>query len=83
MSLVAIAEGDYVTVPLEDEEEGDTLALTPEQRDALIAELEVKMRKAAKAFEFEKAAQFRDRIKALKANDVYEDASTSRSHRRG
>lgn len=82
MSLVAVAESDYVTVPLE-EEEDDTLSLTPEQREALISELEVKMRNAAKAFEFEKAAQLRDRIKALKTNEVYEDASTSRSHRRG
>jgi len=82
MSLVAVAEADYVTVPL-GEEDGDTLSLSPEQRDALISELEVKMRNAAKAFEFEKAAQLRDRVKALKANDVYEDASTSRSHRRG
>ena len=82
MSLVAVAEADYVTVSL-GEEEGDTLSLSPEQRDALISELEVKMRNAAKAFEFEKAAQLRDRVKALKANDVYEDASTSRSHRRG
>jgi excinuclease ABC subunit B len=82
MSLVAVAEADYVTVPI-DEEEDDTLSLSPERRDALISELEVKMRNAAKAFEFEKAARLRDRVKALKTNDVYEDASTSRSHRRG
>ena len=82
MSLVAVAEGDYITVSIE-EDEDDTLSLTPEQRDALISELEVKMRNAAKAFEFEKAAKFRDRVKALKTNQVYEDASTSRSHRRG
>jgi excinuclease ABC subunit B len=82
MSLVAVAEADYVTVPLGDEED-DTLSLSPEQRDALISELEAKMRNAAKAFEFEKAAQFRDRVKALKANEVYEDASTSRSDSRG
>jgi excinuclease ABC subunit B len=82
MSLVAVAEGDYVTVSI-DEDEDDTLSLPPEQRDALISELEVKMRNAAKAFEFEKAARFRDRIKALKTSEVYEDASTSRSHRRG
>ncbi len=82
MSLVAVAEGDYVTISIDDEED-DTLSLTPEQRDALISELEIKMRNAAKAFEFEKAAQFRDRVKALKANEVYEDASTGRSHRRG
>jgi excinuclease ABC subunit B len=74
MSLVAIAEGDYVTVELEPEAEA-TEELTPEQRDALIAELEAKMRDAARAFEFEKAAQFRDRMKALKAGAVYEHAA--------
>ncbi len=82
MSLVAGAEGDDITVSIEGDED-DTLSLRPEQPDALISELEVKMRNAAKAFEFEKAAKFRDRVKALKTNQVYEDASTSRSHRRG
>ncbi len=64
MSLVAVAEGDYVTVPLEDEDEAENL--TPEQRDRLIVEIEEKMREAARKFEFEKAAQLRDRVKALK-----------------
>ncbi len=64
MSLVAIAEADYVTVPLETEESMDEL--TPQQRDHLIGELEERMREAAKRFEFEKAAQLRDRVKALK-----------------
>jgi excinuclease ABC subunit B len=64
MSLVAIAEADYVTVPLETDEDVDSL--TPEQRDRFIAELEEKMREAARKFEFEKAAQLRDRVKALK-----------------
>jgi excinuclease ABC subunit B len=69
MMLVAVAEGDYVTVPLDlPEETGEELA--PEQRDALILELETKMRAAAKAFDFEKAAQFRDRVKDLKATSV-------------
>ncbi len=77
MSLVAVAEGDYVTVPLEVEAE-PVGELTLEERDALIAELEVKMREAAKFFEFEKAAQFRDRVKALKASGVYEEATPSR-----
>lgn len=81
MSLVAVAEGDYVTVPLE-EEPGPETELTPEQRDALIAELEVKMREAAKIFEFEKAAQYRDRVKALKASGIYEEAMPNRSDRR-
>ncbi len=77
MSLVAIAEGDYVTIPLE--VEGETQEeLTSEQRDALIVELELKMRTAAKAFEFEKAAQFRDRVKVLKASAVYEEPGIAR-----
>jgi excinuclease ABC subunit B len=77
MSLVAVAEGDYVTVPLEVGPEPGT-DLTPEDRDALIAEMETKMRQAAKAFDFEKAAQFRDRMKALKASGVYEEATATR-----
>jgi excinuclease ABC subunit B len=64
MSLVAIAEGDYVTVELEADDEVDSL--TPEQRDKYIGELEEKMREAARKFEFEKAAQLRDRLKSLK-----------------
>jgi excinuclease ABC subunit B len=64
MSLVAVAEGDYVTVPLEADEEVE--ALTPEQRVRFIGELEDRMREAARRFEFEKAAQLRDRVKALK-----------------
>ena len=77
MSLVAIAEADYVTIPLETETDSG-VELTPEQRESLIAELELKMRSAAKAFDFEKAAQFRDRMKALKAGSVYEEASATR-----
>jgi excinuclease ABC subunit B len=55
MSLVAIAEADYVTVSVEDE--GD---------DVPIAMLEDQMREAARKFEFEKAAKLRDRIKFLR-----------------
>jgi excinuclease ABC subunit B len=77
MSLVAVAEGDYVTIPLDPDPEPGT-ELGPEQREALIAELEKKMRQAAKAFEFEKAAQFRDRMKALKASGIYEEATATR-----
>jgi len=64
MSLVAVAEADYVTVSLEADEEVEDL--TPEQRVRFIDELEEKMREAARRFEFEKAAQLRDRLKALK-----------------
>jgi excinuclease ABC subunit B len=68
MSLVAIAEGDYVTVPVEPEESGEDL--TPDQREKFIAELELSMRDAARKFEFEKAARIRDRIKSLRAKDI-------------
>jgi excinuclease ABC subunit B len=64
MSLIAIAEGDYVTVELEADEEVENL--TTEQRDRYLGELEEKMREAARKFEFEKAAQLRDRLKALR-----------------
>ncbi|MBV8732986.1 MAG: excinuclease ABC subunit UvrB, partial [Acidobacteriia bacterium] len=65
MSLVAIAEGDYVTVEFEQDEDVDSL--TPEQKAKFLADLEEQMREAARKFEFEKAAQLRDRLKALKA----------------
>src|SRR5207249_2305543 len=64
LSLIAIAEADYVTIPLEAEE--DTAEMTIEQRARYVVELEERMREAAKKFEFEQAAQIRDRIKALK-----------------
>ncbi len=66
-SLVAIAEADYVTIPLESDE--DTAGMSAEQRSQYIVELEERMREAAKKFEFEQAAQFRDRIKALRSPD--------------
>jgi excinuclease ABC subunit B len=68
MSLVAIAEADYVTVPLESDDEIE--GMTPEQRNRLLDELEERMREAARKFEFEKAAQIRDKLKALRANSV-------------
>jgi len=71
MSLAAIAEADYVTVPLETETEYD--AMTSEQRSKAIAELEALMKEAARNFEFEKAAQYRDRIKGLRTPKAYEE----------
>ena len=68
MSLVAIAEADYVTVPVEVDDETETM--TPEQRVRFIAELEERMREAARKFEFEKAAQLRDKVKALRTTGV-------------
>jgi protein-arginine kinase activator protein McsA len=37
------------------------------------------MREYAKKFEFEKAAQVRDRLKAIKAKSIYEEAAASGS----
>jgi excinuclease ABC subunit B len=75
--LVAVAEGDYVTIPLEPDQPEQEL--TPEQRNKLIAELETRMKEAAKTFEFEKAAQFRDRIKELRTQALYEASPVSRT----
>ena len=68
MSLVATAEADYVTVPLDLPDEA---IATAEQRDTLVAEMETRMREAAQDFEFEKAAQLRDRIRALKNRELF------------
>jgi excinuclease ABC subunit B len=68
MSLVAIAEADYVTIPIEPEEDVDDMA--PEDRNRFLAELEERMRDAARKFDFEKAAQIRDRIKAVRAKSI-------------
>jgi len=70
MSLVAIAEADYVTVPLE--EIGPEENVPPEQMDKYLAELEEKMRAAARKFDFKQAAAYRDRLKELKSRAVSE-----------
>jgi excinuclease ABC subunit B len=62
MVLAAIVAADYVEVPVDLPEE----PVTPDQLEELTKSLEKQMREAAKQFEFEKAAQLRDRIKALK-----------------
>jgi len=67
MALAAIVEADYVTVPLESDDDD---AATGDQLEELIKTLETRMREAAKQFEFEKAAQLRDRIKGLREKGV-------------
>jgi excinuclease ABC subunit B len=64
-TLVAIAEGDYVTVPLELEE--DMAVVAPEQMEQYLADLEERMREAARKFDFKQAAAYRDRIKELRS----------------
>ena len=65
MTLVAIAEADYVKVPEEEIEE--TIADDPEKLAETIARLEAQMREAAKRFEFERAAELRDKARELRA----------------
>jgi excinuclease ABC subunit B len=67
MSLAAIVEADYRTVAIDDEEDS---AATGDQLEELIKTLESRMRDAAKRFEFEKAAQLRDRIKGLREKEL-------------
>ena len=62
MVLASIVAADYVEVPADLPEE----PVTPDQLEELTKSLEKQMREAAKQFEFEKAAQLRDRLKALK-----------------
>ena len=63
-SLVAIAEADYVEVPLgKDEGEEEWPAL--EEIPAVVERLRKEMRQASAALEFERAAELRDRIHAL------------------
>jgi excinuclease ABC subunit B len=70
MNLIKMAEMDYVTVPLE-EEPAEIDNLPPAERERLLADLEQRMREAAKNFDFEQAAQLRDRLKLLKSRSLY------------
>jgi excinuclease ABC subunit B len=72
MELAHIVEADYVTVPLDTAElDAATAKVRSEAQLAeLLTQLETQMREAAKKFEFEKAAQLRDRIKSLKQQDL-------------
>ena len=65
MTLVAIAEADYVKVPEEEIEEA--VIDDPEKLAETIAKLEAEMRDAAKKFEFERAAELRDKARELRA----------------
>ena len=68
MRLAGIVEADYVTVPVDDFVL-ESITNEDQLRQA-IGQLEMQMREAAKKFEFERAAQLRDRIRALKQQDL-------------
>ncbi|MGB8457342.1 MAG: excinuclease ABC subunit UvrB [Candidatus Acidiferrum sp.] len=72
MDLARIVEADYVTVPTDDTElDAATAKIKNEQQLAeMLQQLETQMREAAKKFEFERAAQLRDRIRSLKQKDI-------------
>ncbi len=72
MDLARIVEADYVTIPADDTElDSATSKIKNEQQLAeMLQQLETQMREAAKKFEFERAAQLRDRIRSLKQKDI-------------
>jgi excinuclease ABC subunit B len=81
MELARIVEADYVTVPIDDAAL-DTAAAnvkSEQQLAELLKQLEGQMREAAKKFEFEKAAQLRDRIRGLKQRDLSGHFSTEKA----
>ena len=72
MELAHIVEADYITIPIDDRElDAAAASVQNEQQLAqLLQQLETQMREAAKKFDFERAAQLRDRIRSLKQKDV-------------
>jgi excinuclease ABC subunit B len=72
MELARIVEADYVSIPVDDSSLDAAAANVKNEAQLaqLLQTLETQMREAAKKFEFEKAAQLRDRIRALKQRDV-------------
>jgi excinuclease ABC subunit B len=63
-----MAEADYLTIPVA--AEAQAAYERPQVLEATIRQLEEEMKAAAKLLEFEKAAQLRDRIKALKLKEL-------------
>ncbi|WP_447979661.1 excinuclease ABC subunit UvrB [Candidatus Nitrospira bockiana] len=63
-----VAEADYVTFPAAADVKSEYQ--TPEAIEAMIQKLEEEMKAAAKLLEFEKAAQLRDRIRALRMKEL-------------
>jgi excinuclease ABC subunit B len=66
-TLITASEADYFKLPTEVDQIED---YSPANLEATIARLELEMRGAAKRFEFEKAAELRDRIKVLREREL-------------
>ena len=64
----SIWERDYVTVPRA--EEKSEPGLPQHELGPLIERLRAEMREAARELEFERAAELRDRVKALEAERI-------------
>src|SRR5207237_8714970 len=65
--LAAVCEADYLTIPLARETPDEEESLDPAKLAERVAALRKEMRDAAKQLEFERAAEIRDRIRALEA----------------
>jgi excinuclease ABC subunit B len=69
-ALRTVYEGDYFTVPMAAEDAGEYVPTV--NIPALIAQLERDMRTAAKALDFETAAELRDKIRSLRSREMAE-----------
>src|SRR5262250_798909 len=67
MSLVAVADADYID--LTRDAEGIPEFRSQAELDTYIVKLESEMREAAKRFEFEQAAKLRDQVKELRSKE--------------
>jgi len=65
-TLVSISEADYFKVPIEE----DLEQYTPEKLSETLARLEREMREAAAKYEFERAAELRDKLKELRKRQL-------------
>ena len=66
--LLPVCEADYVDVPMVEEEQA--AYVNPRELPGLVRQLREEMRQAARALEFERAAELRDRIVALEAQEL-------------
>ena len=67
-SVVGLLLAWDVTVPLEPDEQVPELG--PEQMEKYLAEMEERMREAARKFDFKQAAAYRDRVRELRNRTV-------------
>lgn len=66
-TLISVSEADYFKAPIELE---DIEQYSAANIEATISRLDAEMRAAAKRFEFEKAAELRDRLKVLREREL-------------